>query len=200
MSDTPPTGVPDKSLWIETDTGLMFSLYNDGSSTQWIMVPGGIPVGMVRYDSAQTLTASQKAQAHSNIGSGVLAIQTFTSSGTYTPVVGMKAPPSLPGNFPAFWLLSATNRWPTEVDIYEGFGSNGPGVIHPVLHSDPYWPSWSNADDTVGSVPGSTINVGVDLTQGFHRIGVDVQPEGLTFYFDRKRVGNMRSIAASPSA
>jgi len=89
MSDTPPTGVPDKSLWIETDTGLMFSLYNDGSSTQWIMVPGGIPVGMVRYDSAQTLTASQKAQAHSNIGSGVLAIQTFTSSGTYTPVVGM---------------------------------------------------------------------------------------------------------------
>lgn len=43
MSDTPPTGVPDKSLWIETDTGLMFSLYNDGTSTQWIQVVSAVP-------------------------------------------------------------------------------------------------------------------------------------------------------------
>lgn len=67
MSDTPPTGVPDKSLWIETDTGLMFSLYNDGTSTQWVMVPGGMPTGMVRYDSAQTLSTPQRTQARSNI-------------------------------------------------------------------------------------------------------------------------------------
>jgi hypothetical protein len=67
MADTPPVGVPDKSLWIETDTGLMFSRYNDGTSTQWVMVPGGISGSAVRFDIAQTLTANQQAQARSNI-------------------------------------------------------------------------------------------------------------------------------------
>jgi len=38
MSDTPPVGVADGSLWVETDTGLMFSRYNDGNTTQWIQL------------------------------------------------------------------------------------------------------------------------------------------------------------------
>jgi Collagen triple helix repeat (20 copies)/Chaperone of endosialidase len=47
FSDTPP----DKqhgSLWVESDTGLMYARYNDGTSEQWIAVSGatsGGPIG-----------------------------------------------------------------------------------------------------------------------------------------------------------
>ncbi|MHC2536973.1 hypothetical protein [Bradyrhizobium diazoefficiens] len=37
VSDTPPSGVPDNSLWWESDTGLLFVRYNDGDSTQWVL-------------------------------------------------------------------------------------------------------------------------------------------------------------------
>ncbi|WLB24945.1 hypothetical protein QIH85_23990 [Bradyrhizobium japonicum] len=37
ISDTPPSGVPDNSLWWESDTGLLFVRYNDGDSTQWVL-------------------------------------------------------------------------------------------------------------------------------------------------------------------
>jgi hypothetical protein len=36
-SDTPPTGVPDNTIWFESDTGLLFINYNDGNSTQWVI-------------------------------------------------------------------------------------------------------------------------------------------------------------------
>ena len=64
-SDTPPAGAPDNSLWVETDTGLFFFKYNDGTSSQWVVIPGGIS-DVVRY-SAQTLTSAQRSQARANI-------------------------------------------------------------------------------------------------------------------------------------
>jgi len=35
-SDTPPVGVADNALWWESDTGLLYVRYNDGTSTQWV--------------------------------------------------------------------------------------------------------------------------------------------------------------------
>ena len=64
-SDIPPAGAPDNSLWVETDTGIMYFRWNDGSSTQWVMIPGG-PADAVRY-GAQTLTETEKTQARKNI-------------------------------------------------------------------------------------------------------------------------------------
>jgi hypothetical protein len=81
-SDTPPVGAPDGSLWMETDTGLMYLYFNDGSSTQWIIatpqpdltqlakltdVDTAIANKSVRYDAAQGLTTPQAVQARSNI-------------------------------------------------------------------------------------------------------------------------------------
>lgn len=37
VSDVPPTGLPDNALWWETDTGLLYLRYNDGTSTQWVI-------------------------------------------------------------------------------------------------------------------------------------------------------------------
>jgi len=35
VSDTPPAGAIDNTLWWESDTGLLYVRYNDGSSVQW---------------------------------------------------------------------------------------------------------------------------------------------------------------------
>lgn len=37
VSDTPPVGAPDNSLWWESDSGLLYLRFNDGTSTQWVM-------------------------------------------------------------------------------------------------------------------------------------------------------------------
>ena len=37
VSDTPPTGVPDNSLWWESDAGVLYIKYNDGNSSQWVV-------------------------------------------------------------------------------------------------------------------------------------------------------------------
>jgi hypothetical protein len=37
-SDTPPAGAADNSLWWESDSGLLYTRYNDGTSTQWVLV------------------------------------------------------------------------------------------------------------------------------------------------------------------
>lgn len=67
MQDTPPAGAPDKSQWVETDSGLMFTRWNDGNSTQWVQAPVGAPAGAVRYDAAQSLSIAQQVQARQNI-------------------------------------------------------------------------------------------------------------------------------------
>lgn len=39
VSDTPPAGAPDGTMWFESDTGLTFVRYNDGNTTQWVQAP-----------------------------------------------------------------------------------------------------------------------------------------------------------------
>ena len=37
ISDTPPAGAPDNALWWESDSGLLYLRFNDGTSTQWVL-------------------------------------------------------------------------------------------------------------------------------------------------------------------
>jgi hypothetical protein len=74
VSDTPPAGAADNSMWFESDTGLLFVRYNDGSSTQWVIAAPQPDLTTflqtsqgVRYDTAQALTAPQQQQVRQNI-------------------------------------------------------------------------------------------------------------------------------------
>lgn len=82
VADTAPTGQPDNSLWWESDSGLLYIRYNDGTSTQWVIacpqpdistfalktdLAPAIAASAVRYDAAQSLTAPQHQQARQNI-------------------------------------------------------------------------------------------------------------------------------------
>ena len=67
VSDSPPVGAADDALWFESDTGNLYIKYNDGNSSQWVIVSGGGTVNAVTF-TPQTLTAPQQKQARSNIG------------------------------------------------------------------------------------------------------------------------------------
>jgi hypothetical protein len=78
VSDTPPAGAKDGSLWWESDSGLLYVRYNDGNTIQWVIaapqpdinafaLKTDIAAQAVRYDTAQSLTAAQQQQARQNI-------------------------------------------------------------------------------------------------------------------------------------
>ena len=56
ISDTPPVGVTDNSLWWKSDVGVMYVRYNDGNSTQWVQAA-----------SAPGITGSQWSSSGANI-------------------------------------------------------------------------------------------------------------------------------------
>lgn len=70
-SDNPPAAAAIGSLWWETDTGNLYFLFNDGTSTQWVMIQNQTDIaaaGAVVYTQAQGLTYLQQAQGRSNVG------------------------------------------------------------------------------------------------------------------------------------
>jgi beta-glucanase (GH16 family) len=85
------------------------------------------------------------------------------------------------GLWPAFWLLPEDGTWPPEIDAMEAFGNTnllgqgGPTFIHYASHS-------TNSAEQCGDWHNTNINI----TQGFHTYGVDVEPTGITYYFDGK--------------
>ena len=66
ISDSAPAA-PAGSLWWESDTGILYVRYYDGSSTQWAAIAGSSTTGSVRYDSAQGLTSAQQTQGRQNV-------------------------------------------------------------------------------------------------------------------------------------
>jgi len=47
IADQPPLGAPAGTLWWESDSGVLYINYNDGTSTQWVIVGGAGPPGPV---------------------------------------------------------------------------------------------------------------------------------------------------------
>jgi len=69
VGPTPPVGAAASSLWFENDTGLLYINYNDGNSTQWVIVPPSVSaasIGAVAY-TVQSPAASEQTQARKNI-------------------------------------------------------------------------------------------------------------------------------------
>ena len=46
VSDTPPASPVDRALWFESDAGILWLRYNDGSSAQWLDMTGNAQVGL----------------------------------------------------------------------------------------------------------------------------------------------------------
>ena len=92
--------------------------------------------------------------------------------------------PPGPGTWPAFWLGTnqpeGSKEPGVEIDVFEYYGQF-PNAYHSAIH---VWekvdPTKSRAEDHITDVsPGS-------LTNAFHTYGVDVEPDWITFYLDRR--------------
>jgi beta-glucanase (GH16 family) len=83
------------------------------------------------------------------------------------------------GLWPAFWLLPTSQAWPPEIDALEAFGDPNPSgdggntMIHYGSHS------LQSAENC-----GGWYNVNTNITTGFHTYGVNIEPSGITYYFD----------------
>jgi hypothetical protein len=99
-SDSPPLNPVSGQLWWESDTGLLYVYYTDANSSQWVeVVSSGLP-GAVRFDVAQTLSATEQAQALTNIGAGVYKV-----AGGTTAVTQASTTFAIPTGYQAFELF-----------------------------------------------------------------------------------------------
>jgi hypothetical protein len=71
VSDTPPAGAADNSLWWESDSGTLYLLYNDGNTTQWVAVAptanSGMPSAVAQGNMLFRLSAGAGAFEQSTI-------------------------------------------------------------------------------------------------------------------------------------
>ena len=104
--------------------------------------------------------------------------------------------PGTPNTWPAFWLISSPNLtngylpFMAEIDVMEAYGNyqTGPNQMPPG-NPNSYsvaWHDWGkNGNPTTQN--GLFLNES-GLTTGFHTYGVDVEPNGISWYFDRQLV------------
>jgi hypothetical protein len=95
VSDTPPVGALDNSLWWKSDTGLLYLRYNDGNSTQWVIAApqpdaslflqkSGDTMGgplTLAADPASALQAATKQYADATAATGNGRFQRFAMAG-----------------------------------------------------------------------------------------------------------------------
>ena len=78
------------------------------------------------------------------------------------------------GFWPAFWLLSDSNQWPPEIDIFENIG-----MEDHTLHFTNHW----KGPDGKNRGKGQQTD-GPDYTADFHTIAVDWEPDAIVWYVD----------------
>ncbi len=113
--------------------------------------------------------------------------------------------PGTPNTWPGFWLLDAPTLTDktlpdgAEIDITESYGNfgTGPGQKPP---GDPNqdglaWHDWGH-NGTATTSNGAFVRE-PGMTTGFHTYGVDVEPDTITWYFDRKQVWQIATYAAA---
>jgi beta-glucanase (GH16 family) len=107
--------------------------------------------------------------------SGMLTTQ-FSFSQTYGYFEMDAKLPAGQGLWPAFWLIPTTGSWRPEIDTMEVLGSDTQSLWQFSHPADTSYDSHFNT-----AVP--------DMSAGFHRYGVDWEPDKVTFYFDGQVTG-----------
>ncbi|TFG18356.1 MAG: glycoside hydrolase family 16 protein [Promethearchaeota archaeon] len=87
--------------------------------------------------------------------------------------------PKSKGFWPAFWTLPGEGGWPPEIDIHEFLSSYEQRISGAYHHG---------TGENLHSF-GIFHNTGIDLSDGFHRYGLEWAPDHLSWYFDGKQMG-----------
>ena len=173
----------------------------------------GTTLDSMKWSNGHPWDPSSSDPANVTVSNGVLNLNavrvnstTFTGAGistrppsgsdlfdmTYGYVEARMQMPSLPGSWPAFWMLE--NGWPPELDICE-FPVFVNGTFSPYNYSDNI--HYTDSSGNAASLGNGDHYAGVgDLTQGFHDYGMLWKPNSVTFYID----GIVQSTITDPAA
>ncbi len=106
--------------------------------------------------------------------------------------------PKTQGIFSAFWMLPATTdfKYMSEIDVLETLGGANTKTMYQTYHYSKHTKEWNvNKSNRNGTCPM------IDYTSGYHRFGVDWQPDHITYYIDGKACGSFtdkKNITAEP--
>ena len=194
------------------------SVTSDGGTGPWFapvhttfgagkFIPPGPDGPFSVADGKLTLTAQKTVDANGKSKWTAANMQTVDGKGQgFAQQYGYfeasyEAPPG-PGSWLGFWLLSQNGltdptKTRTEIDVVEWYGGDPRGV-HTTVH---LWPAaHPGPDGTIAKHVGRAnyFNVTPTLTNGvlagFHTYGVEVTPDLVIGYFDRKEVGRIKSL------
>lgn len=125
--------------------------------------------------------------------SGMITTQ-FSFSQTYGYFEMRAKLPAGKGLWPAFWLLPTNKHWPPEVDAMEAFGGPNPNGKGGVT-----WIHYGSHALVAKQNCGGWYNTGINLTTSFNTYGVDIEPTGITYYFDGKAYARCPANSATDS-
>jgi Glycosyl hydrolases family 16 len=152
---------------------------------------------------------AQKDPTHANGANGVFTCGTLSSQDTngngfaqqygyfeasmWVPNVPSATNHDAPNTHPAFWVLahnSGASGGAAEIDATESYGNWGTGPKQnppgDPNNSSMTWHDWFK-DGSKNQSKNSFVNR-PNMTTGFHQYGVDVEPTGITWYYDRQKV------------
>lgn len=93
------------------------------------------------------------------------------------------------GLWPAMWLLPTERQWPPELDVFEVLGDD-PTTVHMTNH----WGTEENHHQSNGHY------TGIDTSAGWHTIGMNWQPDSISWYIDGvQRRAPFTNAAAIPN-
>jgi len=191
VSETPPVGALDNSLWWESDTGLLYIKYNDGTSSQWVLaVPGtsAASLSAVTY-VPQTLSVAEKTQARSNIYAApfdALAYSGMQINGACEVAQTGPGPVALPSFLMDGWTGSKGGTMAVTGQQNYGVSGNGVAGISKGIHL--------LVSTAQASVTGNDRVILYQTIEGYRtsRLAwgtVDAQPVSLGFWVSHHRTG-----------
>lgn len=137
--------------------------------------PWAVSNGVLTLTAAPASDAIKPYINNYDYTSGMLSSQ-FSFSQTYGYFEMSAKLPAGQGLWPAFWLLPTNGSWRPEIDIMEVLGSDTRSL-------------WQFSHPTDNAYDRFFNNQVPDMSAGFHRYGVDWQPDKVTFYFDGQVMG-----------
>ena len=94
FADSPPAGVPDGTMWWESDTGLLYLKFNDGNSSQWVIAAPQPDFSSFMLKSGSTMTGPLILNADPTNPLGAATMQYVLANAGTGGSGGGGAPPS----------------------------------------------------------------------------------------------------------
>ncbi len=122
------------------------------------------------------------------------ALNTYPYCQTYGYFEVTARVPEGRGLWPAFWLLPADGTWPPEIDAPEILGDDA-HIAYFSLHTQDHQWLRGQKDSYAGSATTDHVRMPADLSEGFHRYGVDWRPDVIRFYIDGSEIAHRSTPA-----